>query len=234
MTSTTLTTIAFHICEPDGNVVFASNRKDEIAALDEWADSMEMQRYSDSIRQSVLEGEDPIVCRVEGVVHAIHTNYSVTVVPVYGEVTDVDVSVVIPDGCTGRVSESGERIVHDDVTCPLHEGPRLAFVQNPDGMFSDDVGGEFVIETDRSLDEGAAILTMTQTGLISTFMGFIFDGRRGYYVEVPKRLADAINTCIELATDQSEEDLEETLGLDADDLEQLGNYQDALRRLSAL
>jgi hypothetical protein len=75
----------WQIRNPDGSVEWEGAARDEIAALDRWADQCQMSRYSDCLRQEVLEGrgreEGHCVYRFEGTIYAIHSNYEVTVVP---------------------------------------------------------------------------------------------------------------------------------------------------------
>jgi hypothetical protein len=75
----------WQILNPDGSVEWEGQARDELAALDRWADTCQMGRYSDALRQEVLEGrgrdEGHCVYRWEGKIQALHSNYEVSVIP---------------------------------------------------------------------------------------------------------------------------------------------------------
>jgi hypothetical protein len=87
------------IVNPDGSVEWSGTAADEIAALDRWVrETMpDMANYSDTIRHWILDGQvGSPVYRHEGVVHAVHTNYEVRVVPKqYKRVVSVRLGVTI-------------------------------------------------------------------------------------------------------------------------------------------
>ncbi len=87
--------------------------EDELAALDALANSEEMETYSDAIRRNVLEGEDTMVYRLDGVIHAIRSNYEVEVIrhmPARQVRVHLDVAVEPSD--KRSADEIGKAVVH--------------------------------------------------------------------------------------------------------------------------
>lgn len=90
--------------------------------------------------------------------------------------------------------------------------------------------GEFVVDCDRSLDEGPNVLTARCVDQETTFLGWWAGRREAKFVEVPQHLAGRIGACIEVALD--DENACENVGIDANDLEDLGLFIGALGRVS--
>lgn len=95
--------------------------ENELAALDAWADSQEMARYSDTILHHVLEGHaeegfGPPVYRLEGVIHAIHSNYEVEVAhmsaPDPPREVRVHLDVAVEPSDKRSADEIGKTVVH--------------------------------------------------------------------------------------------------------------------------
>lgn len=92
------------------------------------------------------------------------------------------------------------------------------------------VAGEFVIDLDRSLDEGPNVLTCSVVGdYPPTFMGWVFSGPDAKFVEVPQYLAGRIAACIDVALD--DENACDNIGIDRNDLDALEMFVGALKRV---
>lgn len=90
--------------------------------------------------------------------------------------------------------------------------------------------GEFVIDCDRSLDEGPNVLTARCLDRQSTFMGWVWGGDNAKFVEVPQHLAGRIGSCIDVTL--SDEENREFAQITTDDIEAVEQFVAALRRIA--